>query len=70
MPQEHRQVVEWCIAQARGRVPVIAGAGSNNTQEAIELARHALGLRPGRLGAGGMPWRSCWFEANEPGMGH
>jgi 4-hydroxy-tetrahydrodipicolinate synthase len=39
--QEHRQVVEWCIAQARGRVPVIAGAGSNNTQEAIELARHA-----------------------------
>jgi 4-hydroxy-tetrahydrodipicolinate synthase len=39
--QEHRQVVEWCIAQTRGRVPVIAGAGSNNTQEAVELARHA-----------------------------
>jgi len=34
-------VVEWCIEQARGRVPVIAGAGSNSTKEAIELARHA-----------------------------
>jgi 4-hydroxy-tetrahydrodipicolinate synthase len=38
---EHKQVVEWCIAEARGRVPVIAGAGSNSTREAIELARHA-----------------------------
>src|SRR5436305_4763221 len=38
---EHRDVVEWCIEQARGRVPVIAGAGSNSTAEAIELARHA-----------------------------
>jgi 4-hydroxy-tetrahydrodipicolinate synthase len=39
--EEHRKVVEWCIAEARGRVPVIAGAGSNNTVEAVELARHA-----------------------------
>ena len=38
---EHRKVVEICIAEARGRVPVIAGAGSNNTREAMELARHA-----------------------------
>src|SRR5689334_19793480 len=38
---EHRQVVEWCIAEAKGRVPVIAGAGSNNTHEAVELSRHA-----------------------------
>ncbi|MFC0283202.1 4-hydroxy-tetrahydrodipicolinate synthase [Camelimonas abortus] len=38
---EHMQVVEWCIDEARGRVPVIAGAGSNNTREAIELCRHA-----------------------------
>ena len=38
---EHKQVVEWCVDQARGRVPVIAGAGSNSTHEAIELARHA-----------------------------
>lgn len=38
---EHRQVVDVCIDEARGRVPVIAGAGSNNTLEAIELARHA-----------------------------
>ena len=39
--QEHRDVVEWCIDQARGRVPVVAGAGSNSTEEAIDLARHA-----------------------------
>ncbi|HEY7246648.1 MAG TPA: 4-hydroxy-tetrahydrodipicolinate synthase [Xanthobacteraceae bacterium] len=38
---EHRHVVEWCVDQARGRVPVIAGAGSNSTREAIGLARHA-----------------------------
>jgi 4-hydroxy-tetrahydrodipicolinate synthase len=40
---EHRRVVEICIEAADGRVPVIAGAGSNNTAEAIELARHAEG---------------------------
>jgi 4-hydroxy-tetrahydrodipicolinate synthase len=38
---EHRLVVEWCIDEAKGRVPVIAGAGSNNTAEAVELAQHA-----------------------------
>ena len=38
---EHRRVVEICIDQAKGRVPVIAGAGSNSTAEAIELTRHA-----------------------------
>src|SRR3954464_12766379 len=39
--EEHRQAVEWCIDQADGRAPVIAGSGSNSTQEAIELSRHA-----------------------------
>jgi len=39
--KEHKLVVEWCIDQAKGRVPVIAGAGSNSTREAVELARHA-----------------------------
>ncbi|MGD9739596.1 MAG: 4-hydroxy-tetrahydrodipicolinate synthase [Bauldia sp.] len=38
---EHRRVVDICIEVAAGRVPVMAGAGSNNTIEAIELARHA-----------------------------
>lgn len=38
---EHKKVVEWCIDEAKGRVPVIAGAGSNNTAEAVELAVHA-----------------------------
>ena len=39
--EEHRRAVDICIDEARGRVPVIAGAGSNNTHEAVELARHA-----------------------------
>ncbi|MFM8991492.1 MAG: 4-hydroxy-tetrahydrodipicolinate synthase [Alphaproteobacteria bacterium] len=39
--EEHRRVVELCIEAARGRVPVIAGTGSNSTDEAIELTRHA-----------------------------
>jgi 4-hydroxy-tetrahydrodipicolinate synthase len=38
---EHQSAVDICIDEARGRVPVIAGAGSNNTSEAIGLARHA-----------------------------
>ncbi len=38
---EHKQVVAWCVEQARGRVPVVAGAGSNSTKEAIELSQHA-----------------------------
>jgi len=40
---EHKTVVELCIAAAGKRVPVIAGAGSNNTSEAIDLAVHAEG---------------------------
>jgi 4-hydroxy-tetrahydrodipicolinate synthase len=38
---EHKKVVEWCVAQAKGRVPVVAGAGSNSTAEAIDFSRHA-----------------------------
>ncbi len=38
---EHKRVVELCIETAAGRVPVIAGTGSNSTAEAIELTRHA-----------------------------
>ena len=39
--EEHRQVVQLCVEVAKGRVPVIAGAGSNNTAEAIALAQYA-----------------------------
>src|ERR1044072_4286752 len=39
--EEHKQAVEWCIDEADGRVPVIAGSGSNSTAEAVELSRHA-----------------------------
>ena len=38
---EHKRVVEITIAVAKGRVPVIAGAGSNSTAEAVDLAKHA-----------------------------
>lgn len=38
---EHKRVVELCIETANGRVPVIAGAGSNSTAEAIDFAKHA-----------------------------
>ncbi len=38
---EHNRVVEVCIQQAAGRAPVIAGAGSNSTAEAIEMTKHA-----------------------------
>jgi len=38
---EHKRVVELCIEAARGRVPVMAGAGSNSTAEALDFAQHA-----------------------------
>ncbi len=38
---EHKRVVELVLEVAKGKVPVIAGAGSNNTAEAIDLATHA-----------------------------
>lgn len=38
---EHREVVEICVKAANGRVPVMAGAGSNSTAEAIEMTRFA-----------------------------
>lgn len=38
---EHRRVVEIVVEQVAGRIPVIAGAGSNNTREALEFDRHA-----------------------------
>ena len=38
-PAEHRRVVEVVVEQAKGRVPVVAGAGSNDTRKAIELSK-------------------------------
>lgn len=46
---EHKRVVELCIEAAAGRVPVIAGTGSNSTAEAIDLTLHAK-----RAGAAGV----------------
>ncbi len=39
--EEHNRVIEICVEETRGRVPVIAGAGSNSTEEAIMRTRHA-----------------------------
>ncbi|MGQ0485126.1 MAG: 4-hydroxy-tetrahydrodipicolinate synthase [Hyphomicrobiales bacterium] len=40
-PEEHKRVIEICIAEASGKVPVIAGTGSNSTAEAIDYTAHA-----------------------------
>ena len=39
--KEHEKVIELCIKEAKGRIPVIAGTGSNSTEEAIALTKHA-----------------------------
>jgi 4-hydroxy-tetrahydrodipicolinate synthase len=62
--EEHRKVVEICISEAKGRVPVIAGAGSNNTHEAVELARHAE-----KAGASGILVVTPYYnKPNQEGM--
>ncbi len=38
---EHKKLVEVCIDQSNGRVPIVAGAGSNSTNEAIDFVKHA-----------------------------
>ena len=39
--EEHEKVIELCIKESNGRIPVIAGTGSNSTEEAISLTKHA-----------------------------
>ena len=39
--EEHQQVIELCIKESKGKIPVIAGTGSNSTKEAISLTKHA-----------------------------
>ena len=39
--KEHQKVIQLCIKEAKGKIPVIAGTGSNSTEEAIELTKHA-----------------------------
>ena len=38
---EHKKVIELCIKEANGKIPIIAGTGSNSTEEAVELTKHA-----------------------------
>ncbi len=38
---EHEKVIELCIKESNGKIPVIAGTGSNSTEEAISLTKHA-----------------------------
>ena len=39
--KEHEKVIEICIDEAKGKIPVIAGTGSNSTEEAVSLTKHA-----------------------------
>ena len=38
---EHKRVIELCVNECKGKIPVIAGTGSNSTEEAISLTKHA-----------------------------
>jgi 4-hydroxy-tetrahydrodipicolinate synthase len=55
--QEHERVVEIAVDQAKGRVPVVAGTGSNNTAEAIQLTAHAK-----KAGAAGVLMISPYYN--------
>ena len=39
--KEHEKVIELCINEVKGKIPVIAGTGSNSTEEAVALTKHA-----------------------------
>ena len=38
---EHKKVIEICVRESAGKVPIIAGTGSNSTAEAVEMSQHA-----------------------------
>ena len=38
---EHQRVIDLCVSESNGKIPVIAGTGSNSTEEAISLTSHA-----------------------------
>ena len=42
--EEHRRVIELCVKTVNGRIPVVAGTGSNATAEAVELTQHAASI--------------------------
>ena len=54
---EHERVIKVCIEQVAGRVPVIAGTGSNSTAEAISLSKHAK-----QMGADGVLLVSPYYN--------
>ncbi len=58
---EHRRVVELTVKAAAGRVPVLAGAGSNSTPRAVELAQQAIDL-----GAGGILTITPYYNKPTP----
>ncbi len=63
---EHREVVEMCIAVAAGRVPVMAGAGSNSTTEAVALTKFAE-----QAGAQGVLSTAPYYnKPNQEGLFH
>ena len=39
--EEHQTVIELCVQEAKGKIPIIAGTGSNSTEEAVALTKHA-----------------------------
>src|SRR3984885_1583638 len=53
MPAEHNRIVRAAVQTARGRIRVIAGAGSNSTRQGIELTGHAEAAGGGAGAAGG-----------------
>ena len=55
--EEHDRVVEIAVDQVKGRVPVVAGTGSNNTAEAIRLTAHAK-----KVGANGVLMISPYYN--------
>ncbi len=62
--EEHERVIDLCIEAAGGRVPVVAGTGSNSTTEAISLTRHAQ-----KAGADGALVVTPYYnKPNQPGL--
>lgn len=55
--KEHEHVIDVCIQSAKGRVPIIAGTGSNSTAEAVALTKHAA-----KLGANGVLQVSPYYN--------
>ena len=65
---EHERVIELCVKESKGKLPVFAGTGSNSTEEAISLTKHAEKIGANGVLVGELSSRVSWLVSRGDGF--